>query len=195
MSDLVDFYRDECSWNPDAPKVHPLGFTLFDIVHNWTDDDWEQDHDFIQWLFPLKEPSNFSELAPILTDEDIAIFQADPKLREVVFESYLRFLKFLGMTCKPDENGRWVTKRMVANQTGIGEEFFTQAEVDKKMHVWKHANHNWLRISRCLRSLRLLGLQYAADSFFEELSAIFNENTGVSQHTFDFWVEAQHGDL
>lgn len=196
MSQIVDFYRDECSWNPDAPKAHPLGYTLFDIVHNWSDREWENDHDFIQWLFPLKEPSEFSDLAPILTDEDIAFFQADSKLRDVVFESYLRFLKFLGMTCKFDEaQQKWVTKRLVANQVGIGEEFFTQSYVDSKMEVWKIPNHNWLRISRCLRSLRLLGLEYASASLFDELSNIFNENMGVTHNTFDFWIEAQRGDL
>lgn len=75
MSAIVDFYRDE------KGVANPSGYSLFDILHNWEDGDWEGVHDFIQWVFPLKEPSNFNPDAPLLTEEDIALFRADDDLK------------------------------------------------------------------------------------------------------------------
>ena len=98
MSAILDFYRDE------KGVPNPSGYSHFDIVHNWSDDDWEGIHDFIQWVFPLKEPSQFNPEAPLLTDEDIAIFKADDELRGAVEASVHRFFKFLGLRLRPEND-------------------------------------------------------------------------------------------
>lgn len=192
MSAILDFYRDECSWDRKKAPIHPSGYTHFEIVRNWSDDKWEFAHDYIQWLFPLKEPSNFNPDAPLLTDEDIVIFKADPELREAVFQSFHRFLKFLGLICRFDQTTKkWVTKKIQAGLTGIGEEFLTKEEVAKKQGLWAEANHNWMRITRCLTSLRLLGHEEASASLFAALCEIYDENNGVTQNTFDYWSQTQ----
>lgn len=54
---------------------------LIDIWHQ--NDNWlEVTHDYIQWLFPLKEESQFNENAPILKIEDISEFSTSPFLKE-----------------------------------------------------------------------------------------------------------------
>ena len=88
-----------------------------------------------------------------------------------------------------------ITTPVAANESGIGDEFLTKAEVENKQRVWTKPNHNWLRITRCLHSLRLLGLEYAADSFFDALCNLYDENRGITPDTFMYWQDAAQGGL
>jgi hypothetical protein len=187
MSAILDFYRDE------KGVANPSGYSHFDIVHNWSDNDWEGIHDFIQWVFPLKEPSMFNSDAPLLTDEDIAIFKADDELKQAMIASFHRFLKFLGLRAAY-VGGKWVMDLIVPGNSFTGE-FFTKEEVENKVKVWQRPNHNWLRITRCLHSLRLLGLEGVAVGFFEALCKIYDSNTGVTPDTFQYWQDAAQGGL
>src|ERR1019366_4159005 len=137
MSRLVDFYRD---LETDAE-----GRLLEDVLA-WPDDDLEAVHDFIQWLFPLPEPSQFNADAPLLTHEDIAAFKSDPVLQANLMKSFQRILAFLGLSLS---EGKVVEspnfKARVAD-------------------VWASPNHNLLRTSRILRSLTLLGTAVQAQA-------------------------------
>ncbi len=60
------------------------------------------------------------------------------------------------------------------------------------------SNHNHLRITRILKSLRLLGLEAEAIAFFECLADIYRVESakqapGISDETFSFWQAAAHG--
>ena len=44
-----------------------------DEVLAWDDERLEDVHDYIQWLFPLDEPSQFTPHAPLLTAESLAV--------------------------------------------------------------------------------------------------------------------------
>ena len=68
-SPLVRFYRG------DAPDAR--GRTLDDILA-WDDEQLEAVHDYIQWLFPLDEPSRFNPDAPLLTPADRVAFLQPP---------------------------------------------------------------------------------------------------------------------
>lgn len=50
---------------------HPDDFTIDQISDEWSDAQLEATHNYIQWCFPLAEPSNFSASVPILTDHAI----------------------------------------------------------------------------------------------------------------------------
>ena len=73
MSQLIEFYRETGS---DA-----RGRNL-ERIWAYSDNEMEYHHDFIQWLFPLREPSQFNPDAPVLSDEDIRIFREDASLQE-----------------------------------------------------------------------------------------------------------------
>jgi len=88
MSRLVDFYR--------GLGTDIEGRLLEDILA-WNDDELEEVHDFIQWLFPLPEPSQYNPDAPLLTKEDIAAFKSDPVLQANLMRSFERILAFLGL--------------------------------------------------------------------------------------------------
>ena len=133
MSRLVDFYaRPRDRWG-GAPRLED--------IWAWDNEQLEMVHDFIQWLFPLPEASRFNADAPLLTDADIVAFAADPALRANLTKSFERIVRFLGLAI--DETGRVVEGDNFANRRG---------------DVWDAPNHNWLRITRILRSLTLLGL-------------------------------------
>lgn len=89
MSDIIEFY--------EGGKPGKCRHLLTDI---WTYSfqRLEDGHDYIQWMFPLDEPSVHNLDAPVLTEEDIAIFQASPKLKWRVMTSLHVFMTFLHFT-------------------------------------------------------------------------------------------------
>jgi hypothetical protein len=168
MSQITGFYRGtgtDCN-----------GRTLADIWA-YTDAELESIHDFIQWLFPLREPSQFNPDAPLLSETDIAEFRADPKLRENLQRSFEVFLAFLGLRY---ENGR------------VSE----APDFDRKSEVWRYPNHNWLRITRVLTSTRLLCLEDQGRAFFEFLKELRDSGrSGITDESFRFWERAATGKL
>jgi hypothetical protein len=165
MSRLVEFYR--------GAAADTEGRRLAD-VWNWDDDAWEEVHDFIQWLFPLPEPSRFNPDAPLLTPQDIDAFGREPRLRENLRRSLERFLTFLGLS--REEDGRVVE----------AENFAARAA-----DAWAVPNHNWLRISRVLRSLTLLGLPGETAAFFAWLREThLRHRFPIGADTFRYWEQA-----
>jgi len=165
MSRLVDYYRGE--------SADTEGRTLAE-TWSWSDDELEEVHDFIQWLFPLPEPSRFNPDAPLLTREDIAAFQGDKLLRANLRRSFERFLTFLGLTVRED------------GQVIEGPNF-----ASRRADTWAFPNHNWLRISRVLRSLTLLGLEDQARLFYDWLEVVYRSGRfPIQADTFRYWTEA-----
>ena len=62
-----------------------MSFSLYEM---------EENHDYIQFLFPSNEPSMFNMDAPILTLEEAEIFQEDPELQVKILMSFVKFLNF-----------------------------------------------------------------------------------------------------
>ena len=57
---------------------------------------------------------------------------------------------------------------------------------------WLHAgNHNLLRITRILKSLRLLGLDEYSESFFLALSELYIEHPAAIANSFTYWFNAK----
>ncbi len=163
MSALTDFYR--------GTATDSEGRTLSEI-QAYNDDQLEAIHDFIQWLFPLREPSRFNPDAPLLTDADLAEFRSDPTLRENLLRSFEVFLAFLGLQLR---NGQ-----------------VTEAPTfERKKSVFAYPNHNWLRITRVLSSLRLLGLEDQSRAFFTFLKHYRDSGaSGITSDTFAYWKAA-----
>jgi hypothetical protein len=165
MSQLVDFYRGEAT-DSEGRLLH--------AIWAWDDEELETVHDFIQWLFPLPEPSQFNPDAPLLTREDMAAFRADPVLRANLRRSWERILTFLGLA--PAADGRVVEGPDI------------RARVPD---VWAAFNHNWLRITRILRSLTLLGLGAEARALYGRLEEMYRGNRfPIPADTFRYWTEA-----
>lgn len=163
MSKLTEFY-DGTSPDCDGRKITEI----------WIEDDdyFEFCHNYVQWLFPLPEPSNFNPDAPLLTEDDVKIFKANPIIQRNLVISFQRFLNFLGL-----------------NWTGEAVELLPTFEPIQ----FKIANHNWFRISRVLNSCRLLGLEKEVVALYNCLKKLHEENGWVSENSFSYWKEAVNG--
>ncbi len=140
------------------------GYTLEQVL-GWPDEDWELQHDFIQWLFATDEPSMFNPDAPVLDAATIAAFRSDPMLRHRLRKAFDRWLVFCGVARTDD---------------GL-------AFDNPNPQVWNRQNHNWLRITRVLRSLNLLGLPDEAQMFFALLTTIRGR---IDLKTWGYWERA-----
>ncbi|TAE58132.1 MAG: hypothetical protein EAZ76_11575 [Nostocales cyanobacterium] len=149
----------------------------------WLQDyEWlEKTHDYIQWLFPLMEGSRFNIHAPILTDEDIQIFQDSEDLKSNLFTSLKLMLGFYGLSCAEKEDGKIEIKM--------------NASFYERKKDWLHwGNHNHLRITRILKCLCLLGLEKYAQAFLKCLEKIYHLEKGeITKITFSHWQNAIGG--
>ena len=128
-------------------------------------------HDFIQWMFPTRHRSLYNPDAPTLTDDDVAAFHARPELRSNLHRSFVVFLRFLGLEL--DESTLTVRD---------------SADFADRRAVFALPNHNWLRITRVLHSLKSLGLETECQAFFNYLKTL-----EVPDETFRYWSEAARG--
>lgn len=163
-SPLLEFYRGAA---PDS-----AGRTLA-AIWEWDDDRLEAVHNYIQWLFPLPEPSAFNYHAPLLTADDIAAFHRDAQLRANLRRSFERILQFFGLAM-------------------AGAEIVDGPNLAARIpDVWGGQNHNWLRITRVLRCVTLLGLPDEAAALFRWLERCHQQRRFPDlAMSFPYWQEA-----
>jgi hypothetical protein len=151
------------------------GRTLEEI-QGWSDERLEGVHDFIQWLFPLPEPSPVNPYSPLLTAETIDAFRESPELRERMRMSLDRMLRFYGF-----EPGGTVVRA---------------GDFSEQAANWVHlGNHNHLRITRILRCCSLAGLEWEARAFLRALEDVYAEESrkarpGISAESLRYWRQA-----
>jgi hypothetical protein len=162
LTPLLTFYSGSA---PDAEG------RLFDQLLALDDVFLEETHDYIQWLFPLPEPSAFNYRAPLLTAPEIVAFRDGPHLWRQLARALDRMLAFYGYAWTPG-------RRSLAPAANFAD----------RAAVWLHpGNHNHLRLTRILRSLTLLGR--AADAAALQ-AALERLESGVTLRTRQFWRTA-----
>lgn len=163
MQPLVAFYEET------ARDVE--GRSLSEILA-WDDDTLEEVHDYIQWLFPLREPSRFNPNAPLLDDAQAAVFRSSPALRQRVRQAFERMLAFYGLRLEGDHvvhGPNW----------------------DQRRREWvSPLDHNFLRITRILTSLQLLGLGTESRAFQAALEKIARDYPADVGNSVYYWREA-----
>ncbi|HYV36424.1 MAG TPA: opioid growth factor receptor-related protein [Gemmataceae bacterium] len=161
---LVAFYQCQ---TPDN-----LGRRLSDYW-TWNHDRLEEVHNFIQWMFPLMEPSNFNASAPTLDAQSMAEFRNQPAIQQNLLKSLEVMLDFYGFTL--DRVGKSVTPA---------------AHFHERADNWLFPNdHNHLRITRILKCLTLCGLGDYATAFHAALLHV-STPTNVTTATLRFWNDA-----
>jgi hypothetical protein len=151
---------------------------ILDDLHTQTLEGLERNHDYIQWLFPLPERSSANPDAPLLSASDIREFAEREELRSNLLRSLIVMLQFYGMELV---------------QTPAGPEIHRSDTFHLRSKVWLTPfNHNFLRLSRILRSLTLLSCKEYADALFRCLEEIYRENPAIiGQDTFRYWKTAR----
>jgi hypothetical protein len=166
MSAIVDFYLGR------APDYR--GRRLADIWR-WDHDRLEETHDYIQVLFPSVEPSRFNARAPLLDEATIAAFRGSEELRRNLATSLDVMLRFYGLARDP------ATGRVVRGP----------AFAERAANWLTPCDHNFLRITRILKSLVALGLPDHARAFFDCLADIYTTHAAeIGPETFAFWKAA-----
>lgn len=70
------------------------------------------------------------------------------------------------------------------------------AEFRARNRVWvSRFNHNHLRITRIIRSLRVLGLEDEARVFFEAVEGVYEDTGKIGQRSLMFWRRAMERPL
>ena len=128
-------------------------------IWNFSDEDIEHTHDFIQLLFPLNEESNAVSNGIYLdSSEAILSIKVNKLATENIVKSSKWFLLFL------TRNSHW-----------------------KRKH-----DHNYLRVTRIIKSLRLLVSDQEANKFYESFMQLIDENliSRINSTTLDYWENA-----
>ena len=164
-SQLVNFYLG------DAPDNQGR---MIDEILSWKDEQLEDVHDYIQWIFPLKERSAFNPSAPLLTEDDIAVFKRDKKVNQKLLLSLARLIDFYGF---------------MATWEGGTYQIVKSKDFRQKSRNWlTKYNHNFLRITRILKALVLLCAEKHAKVFLTALEDVYKDNSQVvGQETLRYW--------
>lgn len=161
---LVSFYRGEARDNRGR---------MLQEIWSWSEAELEGCHDYIQMLFPLKEPSQFAMHVPLLDDAAAERFRSDPVIRDNLRRSFRVMLRFYGF--RLDE------------KTGEVVEADNFAE---RAPEWLFPeDHNHLRITRILKCLTRCGLRGEAAAFLRRLEAVADPRR-VTPLSLRYWREA-----
>lgn len=163
MNDVLGFYLD-CK---SIKEKH--GHTFYDFMRN-SYEEMEQCHTFIQMAFPLKEKSTMVIDAPVIDDETIAIFRDSSILRERLGDAYFHMMSFLGLHYT---GGKYSALRVCD-------------------WPWLKLNdHNYLRLTRMILSLKLLGREDLSHDLYNRLKLLYYIRWDeIGPVTFKYWTEA-----
>ena len=161
MSGILDFYRGLAE-GPSLRRIND--------VWAYGPRDLERRHDFIQWLFPLREPSRYNPGAPVLSPVDEAAFRSEPDLRARLLRSLDLMLAFYGFV----RDGAEIRP--------------CHADAIARAAWLKPWDHNHLRLSRIVQSLALLGCEPEALALKTCLLALAGRHhAGFATETLDIW--------
>jgi len=126
-------------------------------IWQFDDDEIDHTHDFIQWMFPLREASGANFNALTLAASDIETIQSSMQCRQNL-----------------EKSATWILA------------FFERTE-----EIFQYTNHNHLRVTRIIRSLRLLHSDQQAEQFKQAVLAMIQaRGARINPVTVAFWLEA-----
>lgn len=162
-AELLKFYRGEIA--------NIFGVTLADM-QKFSFDDKESKHDYIQWMWPLKDPSTIQEAAKgpalqckekaekdkwVLDAAFIKTLQGDATVVSNARKSFASMLNFYGL----EFDGTNVKK--------------AKNYAERSTNWLNPGDHNHYRLSRMLESLQIFGLKKEAAALFACLKEIASE--------------------
>ncbi|MEJ1288868.1 opioid growth factor receptor [Cricetulus griseus] len=123
----------------------PNGLFIEEILHNWKDnyDLLEENHSYIQWLFPLREPGVNWHAKP-LTLQEFEAFKSSEEVKEHLVRACELMLDFYGIQLEDRDTGAVCRAQ----------------NFQPRFHNLNSHSHNNLRITRILKPLGELGLEH-----------------------------------
>lgn len=135
----------------------------------WDHERLEKNHTYIQWLFPTDIQSAIVPNALVLSKEEIEAINKPCAAQANIRMSFRVYLCFLGL-------------ELTNVDVRKTDDFNDRAD------VWlTENNHNFLRISRVIRCLGLVGLDKEAQQFFDCLSNLSIAESCIDKDTLYHW--------
>ena len=152
-------------------RSQPEDLSIDDILR-FTEKKVEKCHCFIQWIFPMMEPSQHNSSAPQISGGFKELFLENTKAQESFCKSCRKYLNFIGFECV------------------LGEISILTTENAKMFY--DRQNHNRLRITRVLNSLNQIGKTECSKNIFSKLKRIYSENPcRIPKDSFEYWAKTQ----
>lgn len=162
---LIDFLRG------DSKDVY--GRFIDNILNKNHNILWlELTHNYIQWLFPLKEKSNAAYSVP-LTDEMVEIISNDNDILTNIKKAFAMMLHFYGFHLDKDTDEISILK----------------SKSWMMMHWLNPYNHNFLRITRILSCLCICEMSNLAKKWLALLEEI-TKDIPYCNLSKEYWREA-----
>ncbi|MGX2955532.1 opioid growth factor receptor-related protein [Ursidibacter arcticus] len=161
MSQILDFLEHKGTDHKGRMLQDIWAFDIFNLENN---------HDFIQWIFPLDTPTKSNRFAPILTGIDCEQIKRSEIAQHSLQKSLDVMLSFWGLKLE-------------------NEQVIVAEDLDPKKinHFWiRRTNHNQLRITRAIRSLAMLGQLELARQLQQGILEIA-KNYAIHSETIEFW--------
>lgn len=133
MTSVEDFFNG-------IPNENNL--TIDEII-NFDNHWWDNEHNFIQWMFPLHESSMFNQSVPLIVNDHWTYYLSPHPRGDRMYQNLNRFMEFI----YSDISFLYVR------------------------------NHNWLRITRVLRSIRFFGLNNESIALYNIWSRCIDDKT------------------
>lgn len=153
-------------------------YTMLDIL-KWDYERMERVHNYIQWVFPNEDRSQFNMHAPLLTRALAETVAADSQAMANIQNMFVRFLGFAGLEIHQDTDTLWIEKSAAFNK--------------RRRVVWGgQMNHNWLRISRILKCFGMLGMVDQQAALFKALESLWESGDipSSARKSFSVWADS-----
>lgn len=141
----LEFYRGQ---GPARPSTSTIAQLHKELEGNYRA--LEHRHDFIQWIFPIREAGMNWASQPLELHE-AEMMMLSPVIMERVLVSYNMMLDFFGFRLVDSATGQLSRSATLAPDVGSWRQRYANLS---------SSSHNYLRISRILKSLSELGLEH-----------------------------------
>lgn len=164
MSQLTDFLEKKGGDHKGRYITDIWDFDYFNLENN---------HDFIQWIFPLNRPSSSKRNSPILSLDEIDYLRKSEVAQESLRKSFSVMLDFWGLVD--------LGNKIVAHENLSPMNF---------NHFWiRRGNHNQLRMTRVMTSLAMLGQANLAKKLQQGILEIA-KTKAINSETIQHWQRA-----
>ena len=168
---------------------------------SWDDNDLEFKHDYIQFVFPIMEASMFNSNAPVVTVDIAQELRTNLQCILNMKKSLNRMLLFYGFEAVPIDVGSvnnvsdsFISCALSESSANCDFAPFTRSVNFKQRFAnWGNpGNHNHLRLTRIMRSLRIFGLYELSERLYSTLLVCVKQHpTMVHASTLPYWKDAK----
>ncbi|KFQ39799.1 Opioid growth factor receptor, partial [Mesitornis unicolor] len=165
----LSFYKNEINFSPQGLHIDTL-------LESWWDnyEVLEENHSYIQWLFPLREHGMNWRAKP-LTSQEIKAFKKSKEVMQRFIRAYQLMLRFYGII-------------LVSEETGELKRAENWAERFQNLNRFSHNNLRITRILKCLGEMGYEHYQVHLVKFFLTETLVKETLPNVKRSALDYFL-------